>query len=50
MPETFAAIFAGIFLGWLSYRNGSIWLGLILHGVVAFSMDILALYQKGLLL
>lgn len=50
MPETFAAIFAGIFLGWLSYRNGSIWLGLILHCVVAFSMDILALYQKGLLL
>ncbi len=47
MPETFAAIFAGIFLGWLSYRNGSIWLGLILHCVVAFSMDILALYQKG---
>jgi uncharacterized protein len=49
MPETFAAIFAGIFLGWLSYRKGSIWLGLILHCVVAFSMDILALYQKGLL-
>lgn len=49
MLETFAAIFAGIFLGWLSYRNGSIWLGLILHCVVAFSMDILALYQKELL-
>lgn len=49
MPETFAAIFAGIFLGWLSYRNGSILLGLILHCVVAFTMDIMALYQKGLL-
>lgn len=47
--ETFAAIIAGIFLGWLSYRNGSIWLGLILHCTVAFSMDILALYNKGLL-
>lgn len=49
MPETFAAIFAGIFLGWLSYKNGNIWLGLVLHCTVAFSMDILALYAKGLL-
>lgn len=49
MAETFAAIFAGIFLGWLSYKNGSIWLGLILHCCVAFSMDVLALYHKGLL-
>ncbi len=49
MPETFAAIFAGIFLGWLSYKNGSIWLGLVLHCTVAFTMDILALYAKGLL-
>lgn len=47
--ETLSAIAAGIFLGWLSYRNGSIWLGLILHCAVAFSMDILALYNKGLL-
>jgi uncharacterized protein len=49
MPEAFAAIIAGIFLGWISYRNGTIWLGLVLHCVVAFSMDILALYHKGLL-
>jgi len=48
--ETIAAIVAGIFLGWLSYRNGSIWIGLILHCTVAFSMDILALYNKGLLI
>ncbi|HBE82011.1 MAG TPA: hypothetical protein DDW24_04420 [Blastocatellia bacterium] len=47
--ETFSAIIAGIFLGWLSYRNGSIWLGLILHCAVAFSMDIFALFNKGLL-
>ncbi len=47
--ETFSAIAAGIFLGWLSYKNGSIWLGLMLHCTVAFSMDILALYNKGLL-
>lgn len=48
--ETMAAIFAGIFLGWLSYRNGNIWMGLLLHCTVAFSMDILALYNKGLLI
>src|SRR5436190_892205 len=48
--ETIAAIVAGIFLGWLSYRNGSIWIGLILHCTVAFSMDILALFNKGLLI
>jgi len=47
--ETISAIIAGIFLGWLSYRNGSIWLGLIVHCTVAFSMDIFALYAKGLL-
>jgi len=47
--ETFSAIVAGIFLGWLSYRNGSIWLGLVLHCTVAFSMDVLALYNKGLI-
>jgi len=48
--ETLSAIVAGIFLGWLSYRNGSIWLGLILHCTVAFLMDILALLNKGLLI
>ena len=49
MPETFAAIFAGIFLGWLSYRNGNIWMGLVLHCTIAFSMDVMALFNKGLL-
>ena len=49
MPETFAAVMAGLFLGWLSYKNGTIWLGLVLHCTVAFSMDILALHHKGLL-
>jgi membrane protease YdiL (CAAX protease family) len=49
MAETFAAIMAGIFLGWLSLRNGNIWMGLVLHCCVAFSMDIFALYNKGLL-
>lgn len=48
--ETMAAIVAGVFLGWLSYNNGNIWLGLVLHCAVAFSMDIFALYTKGLLI
>lgn len=47
--ETVSAIAAGVFLGWLSYRNGNIWMGLLLHWTVALSMDILALYNKGLL-
>jgi membrane protease YdiL (CAAX protease family) len=50
MPETFAAIFAGIFLGWLSYRNGNIWMGLVLHCLVALAMDLMALLNKGLLI
>jgi hypothetical protein len=49
MPESFSAIVAGIFLGWLSYTYKNIWLGLLLHCTVAFSMDTLALYHKGLL-
>jgi uncharacterized protein len=49
MAEAFAAVIAGVFLGWISYRNGTIWLGLVLHCTVAFSMDILALWNKGLL-
>lgn len=49
MAETVAAVLAGIFLGWLSLKNGNIWLGLVLHCTVAFSMDILALWNKGLL-
>ena len=47
--EAFAAVLAGIFLGWISYRNGTIWLGLVLHCAVAFSMDLFALNNKGLL-
>ena len=44
--EALAAIIAGVFLGWLSYTNNTIWLGLTLHCVVALTMDFLALYQK----
>ncbi len=49
MPETLAAVLAGIFLGWMSYRSRSIWLGFVLHCSVAIAMDLLALLNKGLL-
>ena len=48
--ETVSAIVAGVILGSLSYRTASILTGLILHCAVALSMDVLALYNKGLLL
>jgi membrane protease YdiL (CAAX protease family) len=46
--ETFSAIIAGLFLGWLSFRSGSIFIGLLLHCLIAFAMDLTALYHKGL--
>jgi len=48
--EANAAIVAGIVLGTLSLRTGSIWCGCLIHISVALSMDILALCQKGLLI
>ncbi len=50
MPETFSAIGAGIVLGLMSLKTRSIWLGAVLHVAVALSMDLLALWHKGLLL
>jgi len=46
-PETIAAIVAGIILGTLSLKSRSIWMGVAIHFIVAFSMDISALWQKG---
>jgi hypothetical protein len=36
-------------LGALSYRYRSIWLGIALHCSVALTMDLMALWRKGLL-
>jgi membrane protease YdiL (CAAX protease family) len=47
--ETFAAIIAGIVLGIMSLRTRSIWMGAALHITVAWLMDALALWHKGLL-
>jgi len=48
-PETIAAIIAGVVLGTLSLKSRSIWLGVAIHYSVAITMDVCALWQKGLL-
>ena len=47
MPETLGAIIAGVALGTLAMRTRSIWSGFFIHISVAYSMDILSLWQKG---
>jgi membrane protease YdiL (CAAX protease family) len=49
MPETFAAIIAGIVLGFMSLKTRSIWLGAAVHVAVALGMDFLSLWRNGLL-
>jgi membrane protease YdiL (CAAX protease family) len=46
LPEALGAIVAGIVLGTLSLRTGSILGGAMLHVAVAITMDVLALAQK----
>jgi membrane protease YdiL (CAAX protease family) len=48
-PETLAAIIAGVVLGILSLKSRSILLGVLIHFSVALTMDLCALWQKGLL-
>ena len=45
MPETFGAIAAGIALGFMSLKTGSIWLGAALHISVAWTMDTIAVWR-----
>jgi len=47
MPECIGSIFAGIFLGLMTYRTQSVWMGALLHVAVALSMDFLSLWHKG---
>lgn len=47
LPETIAAIIAGIVLGTLSLKSRTIWMGVIIHYSVAIAMDLSALWQKG---
>ena len=48
-PETCGAIFAGVALGTLALRTRSIFGGVVIHVAVAWSMDLMALFRKGLL-
>lgn len=43
LPEVFAAIVAGLVLGWLALETRSLWGGVLLHVAVALTMDIAAL-------
>jgi membrane protease YdiL (CAAX protease family) len=45
MTETLGAIVAGIFLGFMSLKTGSIGMGAALHIAIAWSMDALALWR-----
>ena len=46
-PEAYAAIVAGLVLGWLAWKTKSIWGGVCIHCAVAVSMDLMALSHKG---
>ncbi len=49
LPETISAIVAGIVLGTLSLKSRSVYLGVAIHYSVGITMDLCALWQKGLL-
>jgi uncharacterized protein len=46
-PEAIGSIFAGIMLGLLALKGRSIWPGVLLHGLIAFSADTFGLYFSG---
>jgi len=46
-PEACGSIVAGVVLGFLSYRTRSVWLGAVIHMLVAISMDYLSLWHQG---
>lgn len=48
-PEALGAIAAGFGLGTLSLKSRSVWWGALLHILVAWSMDTLSLWHRGLL-
>lgn len=49
MTETIAAIIAGVILGYMSLKSRNIWMGVVAHCSVALTMDISALFRKGVL-
>jgi membrane protease YdiL (CAAX protease family) len=49
LPECLGSIIAGLILGLMSYRTGSVILGACLHVCVALTMDFLSLYHRGII-
>jgi membrane protease YdiL (CAAX protease family) len=47
LPECLGSILAGVALGTIALRTGSIWGGVAVHCGVAWSMDLLALWRTG---
>ncbi|HTH57296.1 MAG TPA: CPBP family intramembrane glutamic endopeptidase [Cyclobacteriaceae bacterium] len=47
LPECVGSIFAGIFLGLMSYKTRSVWMGGLLHAAAALSMNWLSLWHRG---
>jgi membrane protease YdiL (CAAX protease family) len=47
MPEEFAAIVAGLVLGYMALRSRSFVPGILLHVAVALTMDLLVLARTG---
>lgn len=43
LPEVFGAIVAGLVLGWLALETRSLWGGVLLHVMIALSMDLAAI-------
>ena len=46
MPETLAALGAGLVLAFLALKSGSVYMGALLHGLVALTMDLLAIWSR----
>lgn len=47
LAETIGSVFAGLALGYISYKGRGILTGFLMHITVALTMDFLALYQNG---
>ncbi|HNN93956.1 MAG TPA: CPBP family intramembrane metalloprotease [Pseudomonadota bacterium] len=48
-PETVAAVPFGVLLSYLRWRSGTIWLGFVVHFLLATSLELVGLAQHGVL-
>ncbi|HON78792.1 MAG TPA: CPBP family intramembrane metalloprotease [Spirochaetota bacterium] len=46
VPEAMGAVITGVILGYLAWKSKSIWGGVLLHGIIALLMDMLALLNR----